>query len=74
MNLNPAGKGLKQRVLHDQAVLIAVFEEMFGHNKAPAYDQHNAASQGRQRLGDMLDYKSQQALRNSMANLSNYNS
>jgi hypothetical protein len=38
INLNPAGKGLKQRLLIDKDALISIFEEIFGHNKAPMYE------------------------------------
>lgn len=44
---------------------------MFGHNTQPGnYETADTVSQGKPRLGDLIDYQSHQAIRNSMANLS----
>lgn len=48
INLNPAGKGLKQRLLVDKDALISIFEEIFGHNKPPMYEMDGMKAFGTQ--------------------------
>ena len=38
VNLNSKGRNLKQKLVIDKNALIAIFEEMFGSNKAPLFE------------------------------------
>ena len=44
VNLNQFGGGLKSRILHDHASLICIYDETFGHNKAPVHDYRSPAA------------------------------
>ena len=44
--LNSKGKNLRQKLVSDKNGLIAIFEEMFGSNKAPMFETSGPGSIG----------------------------
>jgi hypothetical protein len=57
VHLNIPAKGLKQRILQDQNSLICIFEEMFGHNNTPQFEQGDTRNQqSRPKISRLMDY------------------
>ena len=60
VHLNGFGVMFKEKLIQDQAALICVFEEMFGHNQPPQFEvQQPISHQSRPRISSLLNYSSQ---------------